>query len=119
MGVLTKDAILAANDLKSETITVEEWGGDVVVRGMRGTERDAFEVSLFIGDGDNKKFSADNVRAKLLARCLVDEQGSRLFTDADIVALGNKNAAVLDRLYEVAQRLCGLGTKELAAAVKN
>ena len=40
MAVLTKQQILAAEDLPSETLLVKEWCGDVTVRTMTGAERD-------------------------------------------------------------------------------
>ena len=119
MTKLTRDAILAVVDLPSETVPCPEWGGEVSIRGMTGSERDAFEQSLFIGDADSKRFSADNVRAKLLVRCIVDENGERIFKDEDVEALGRRSAQVLDRLYDVAQRLSGIGKKDLESAVKN
>lgn len=115
VSTLTRDAILGVQDLKTERVPVPEWGGDIYVRGMSGAERDAFEQSLMVGD----KFTPDNVRARLAARCICDEKGERLFSDADIVVLGAKNAAALDRVYDVAQRLSGIGKKDLDAAIKN
>jgi hypothetical protein len=56
----------------------------------------------------------DGMRAKLLVKCLVDEAGERLFTDQDAPALGAKNGAVIDRLYDVAARLSGLSEEEKA-----
>ena len=41
--VLSKEQILQADDLKTETVEVPEWGGDVLLRELRGRERDAFE----------------------------------------------------------------------------
>lgn len=119
MTILNREAILKADDLKRETVSVPEWGGDVVLRAMTGAERDAFEQSLFTGDGDAKKFSSENVRAKLLVRCIVNEKGERVFSDADVSMLGGRSGAVLDRLYDVAQRLSGIGKRDLEAAVKN
>jgi len=49
MSLLSKTAILAANDLKSEDIEVPEWGGAVRVRSFTGRERDAFEASMVRG----------------------------------------------------------------------
>jgi hypothetical protein len=114
MGLLTRDAILKAEDLKAETVPVPEWGGEVLVRGLRGSDKDSFEQGLFV----NEKFSAANVRAKLVARCMVDAEGSRLFSDEEALALGEKSAVALDRVYEVAQRLSGIGKKEIEDAVK-
>ena len=49
MNILSKEAILAADDLPREKVNVPEWGGEVLVRTMSGTDRDAFEASLQIG----------------------------------------------------------------------
>ena len=89
MNILTKEAILAADDLPRETILVPEWGGDVYVRTMSGTDRDAFESSLIARDGA-KDGRMENVRARLVALTLCDATGSRLFEDGEIVALGRK-----------------------------
>ena len=51
MPILNKAAILAAEDLKTETVAVPEWGGEVRVRTLTGTERDAFESGLVAEGG--------------------------------------------------------------------
>jgi len=85
----------------------------VLVRGMTGRERDAFEVSLMQpGRGGRKVLDPANVRAKLVARCVVDDDGGRLFTDADVAELGGKSAAAVDRVYAVAARLSGMGADD-------
>ena len=50
----------------------------------------------------------DNMRAKLVAASVRDEQGQKVFTHADTKALGKKNAAALDRIFRVAQKLSSL-----------
>jgi hypothetical protein len=107
---LSRDDILKAADNEPEEVDVPEWGGSVLVRGMTGRERDAFEVSLMQpGRGGRKVMDPANVRAKLVARCVVDDDGGRLFTDADVAELGGKSAAAVDRVYAVAARLSGMG----------
>jgi hypothetical protein len=97
---LSKAAILAANDKKMIDMEVPEWNGSVKIRVMSGTERDRFE-SEFVGG--NK--GVDMVRAKLVAKCLCDEDGTRLFTEAEIPQLGEKSAAVLDKLFTACMKL--------------
>lgn len=109
MTLLTRDQILTADDLRSEIVPVPEWGGDVRVAALTGTERDRFETSF----GDGKTKNLDNVRAKLVAKSIVDEDGQRIFSDADVVKLGLKNAAALDRVFDVAQRLSGLTKQDV------
>lgn len=60
-----------------------------------------------------------NVRARLVAMCLVGEDGRRLFEDGDIESLGSKGAAALDRVFAVARRLSGLSNRDLEELVKN
>lgn len=113
MGLLTKEAILAADDLPRKLVNVPEWGGDVFVRTMTGTDRDAFEASLI-----GKEGRMENVRARLVSLTLCNEAGERMFDDAEIAALGKKSARALDRVFSVAQRLNGIGTEQVEAAKK-
>jgi hypothetical protein len=106
--LLTREQILEVQDLKSERVFVEEWGGDVLLRGMTAKERDAYESKMFRIVNDEVEVDKDNMRAKLLAETIVDEEGKRIFEPADIEILGSKNSAVISRLFKVAQRLCGM-----------
>lgn len=119
MAILTREQILQAQDLRTEEVPVPEWGGSVLVRGMTGAERDAFEASIVEMHGKNSQVNMANVRAKLAARTIVDEAGERLFTEKDIEALGKKNATALQRIFEVAQRLSGIGQADIEELVKN
>lgn len=108
MALLSKDQILAAEDLVTEDVEVPEWGGTVRVRMMTGAERDSFEDSLTQTKGKNVKTNLANLRARLVARTVVDEAGKRMFTDAEAGVLGQKSAAALDRVFEAARRLNGM-----------
>ena len=46
MTYLTRDAILEAEDIETEEVAVPEWGGNVLVRGLSGTQRDIWEQGL-------------------------------------------------------------------------
>ncbi|WP_329214791.1 phage tail assembly chaperone [Streptomyces sp. NBC_01485] len=111
---LTSTQILEAEDTQIKPVDVPEWGGEVLVRGLTGIERDAYEAGIQQirpkPDGSREVvFVRDNARAKLLVKCLIDEQGNRLFKDTDAPALGKKAGAVIDRLYDVAAELSGMG----------
>lgn len=113
MKLLTRDAILQAEDLPTEDIEVEEWGGAVRVRALTGAERDAFEQSIVEQRGKSTRVNMRNIRAKLVALTVVDADGKRLFSDKDAELLGKKSAAALDRVFEVAQRLSGLSPEDM------
>jgi hypothetical protein len=117
--VLTKAQILGAKDLDSEIVHMPEWGGDVKVRMMTGTERDAFEASIFEVKGTDTKQNMVNLRAKLVGRVLIDDDGARLFTDKEIEELGKKSARSLDKIFKVAQRLNGIGGDAVEELTKN
>lgn len=105
MGI--KDKLLGAKP-PTEPVYLEALGETVLVRGMTGVERDAFEWSCFEGKGKKRDFSMRNLRAKMVAYCCVDEHGRRLFSDEDAAQLGDTRADVIDRLFGVAQRLSGM-----------
>jgi hypothetical protein len=117
--MLTKEQILKADDLVSQEVDVPEWGGTVNVRTMTGTERDAFEAASFEGRGKSTKVNLVNMRARLCAMTIVDDNGKRLFTDADIAELGKKSAKALDGVFAVAQKLNGLSVGDVEELAKN
>ena len=108
--MLNRDSILSSDDLPKELVQVPEWVGDVYVRTLTGTERDAFEQSMVT---KKDKPNLDNVRARFAVLTICDEAGVRLFTDADAKKLGEKSAAALDRVFAVAQRLNGFSSSDV------
>jgi len=112
MTTLSADAIRAADDLVYETVSVPEWGGDVIVRGLTAKERDAYDREIVHVDnqGRTKLGRLENLRALLLVRCLVDDEHNRIYRDTDAKMLGDKSSAVIGRLYEVASRLSGMNS---------
>ena len=120
MALLSREAILNAEDIKTEQVAVPEWGGDVLVGSMSGTARDRYEQSIISSDDKgNHKQNLENIRAKLLAVCIVDEDGKPLFTDKDIAELGKKSVAALDRVFVVAQKLNAVSDEDIAELAKN
>jgi hypothetical protein len=116
MTLLTKDQILKQDDLKSEIIDVPEWGGEVRVCVMSGFARDRFEASI---TGKNGGMNMQNIRAKLAAATVADEDGKLLFGEDDIIKLGNKSCAALDRIFAAAQRLNLITNADVEDLAKN
>src|SRR2546430_406662 len=102
---LSRDDVLKAEDRPSEEVEVREWGGTVLVRGLDGKGRDEFFASLTTTRKGQQVLDNYNATAKLVARCIVDDDGQPVFTQNDVDALGGKSGAALDRVYSVAQRL--------------
>jgi len=108
MTVLSKDAIKQATDFKTEKVSVPEWGGDVYLKTLSGTERDAFEE----GYAEQKM---KNFRARFLVLTLCDENGDRMFSDDEAADLGGKSAVVLNRLFDAAWALNAFRTEDVDA----
>jgi len=95
---LNKAKILAANDTKLEKVPVPEWGDDVYIKTLSGTERDQFEDAY-----SSEKMK--NFRSRFLVLTLCDEHGARLFTDAEVDQIGSKRADIINRLFDRAWAL--------------
>lgn len=113
MNLLTRDQILAADDLTTEDHEVPEWGGTVRIRMLTGTERDAFEASVTQQRGKSVQANLTNLRARLVSLCLIDATGRRMFNREDIPALGRKSAAALDRVFDACRRLNRIGDEDV------
>lgn len=118
--LLTRDQIMAAQDMVFEIVDVPEWGGAVRIRSLNGLERDAFEAAIAAPQQSGKvKFNTTNMRARLCAMSICDESGQRLFKDSDVMELGKRSAAALDRVFSAAQRLSGLSKKDIDELTEN
>lgn len=129
MACLNKEQILKAKDLKLEKVSVPEWAdGDpdayVMLRTLTGLEREQFESTVYTINNEDAEhpqvvMTNDNYRAKLCAFCMVDDDGTRLFSETDIPDLSGKSAIALDRVFFAAQRLNGLTKDAIKEARKN
>lgn len=115
--MLSREDILKADDRKTVEVEIPEWGGTVLLMEMSAKERDDYEVSLQTFDANGKaSFNPENVRAKLVSACLVDENGQRMFTVND---LAQKNGRVIDRLFQAASELNSVAESAIEDAAKN
>lgn len=120
MDWLTREAILEADDIQEEAVPVPEWGGKVLVRGLTGAQRDDFEGTLQKGKGPNKEVNLRNARAKLVMWSVVHPTTrERLFSEQDVQRLGQKSAAALQRVFDVAAKLSGLSKEDLDELTEN
>lgn len=88
--------------LPSETVAVDALGGDVVVRGLKLSDRLAIFSSI---REDGKSYAH---LAKLLAASVVGDDGLQLLTESEWDAFGGVNFTEALALFNVASRLSGL-----------
>lgn len=120
MKSLTREQIFHCSDQQVERVPAPEWGGDVYVRSMTGTERDKFEATTLVKDkGGTYEVQMENLRARLVIMTACDEKGELIFSPKDAHEVGKHNAAVVSRLYDVATRLSGITKSDIDELVKN
>ena len=115
---ISRDQARAGKDERTEYVDVFEWapGGRVRVRSLTATERDDFENAL---QGEKGKKNMQDVRSKFVVKCCIDDDGNRLFADADLSWLKQKSAAVIDRIFNVGSRLSGMGKTDVEAVAQD
>jgi len=117
MAKLTSAAQLF--DIKDEVfkeVEVPEWVIDgepvtVTLKALSGIDRDQFESSaVSINPRTGKpEPNVANLRARLLALCIVNDDGVPIFKgDANALKLGMKSAKAIDRLFTIAAELSGV-----------
>lgn len=118
---LTKQSILQAKDMRIERVHVPEWGGEVCLKSITAAERGQIEAAAarFRESRGKDETFARTFTLKIVSMALCDENGNRLFDDGDFAELAKKNAAVIAKLAETAQRLSGFGKEDLEELEKN
>ncbi len=116
-----RDKIMQAKDRAAERVTIPEWDNlEVYVRPMSARDRDLWEGSeLELRKANDDEVLVENMRARLVVRMAVDAEGTLVFSPEDAEALGEKSAAAVSRIYDVATRLNGLTIADVAELEKN
>jgi len=115
-------AMLEQAPRKNVAVEIEELDATFSLREMSGTERDIFEVSAFKPrvNGGEREVDPLYLRARLVALCLVGDDGIRLYADDEITQLSdNVPASIIAQLFVAAQKLNGLDAESVEAATKN
>lgn len=116
---LTRDAVLKAQDVKTEKVEIPEWGGEIYIRCMTGEERSRYDNLAYSLRGEKVEVNRMNFRERLLVFTLCDESGNKIFEEEDISLLAKKSGAILDRLYVVSARVNGMRKEDMEQLGKN
>lgn len=118
-----KNKLKDFQDTKIEKVDCPEWAeigfGEVYVRTMTGTSRDNYEMATYHASQVDAKVRVYNMRAEMVVATACDEEGELIFDKSDIEWLGTKSGAVLDRLFDAAQKLAGISAKDLEEMEKS
>jgi len=116
MKLLTRDNILAAK-LKTKKIDIPEWNGSVIIREPTAMERSEYELLCTKAVTDDEAIKI--IRGVCAAKCLVNENDERLFSDKDIEKLHKTSANALDRIIDVYREISLVGDEQIEIAAKN
>jgi len=122
---MNADDIIQINDITHEDVIVPEWNnGTVRVIGLSAAQAQEYlEQILEVGeDGSVRKKRTHTIMTDLLIRALADENNKPLFTADNqkaLQTLDSKSSQAIRRLFQIAQRLSGLGQQSRLDQLKN
>ena len=110
--ILSKALILEAADLRTEAVEVPEWGGEVLLRELSAAQMAEFKAKSVAAVDPQTREIRDGatlfrLSAWVVCQGAMDEEGKRLFTDADVARLGEKSDTVIDRLAAHVLKMSG------------
>lgn len=119
--VVSREAFLKPSPRLIEDVPLPEFGEGVVVPvwGFTARERTVFESSLRTKKGTPIEARQAEIRERLIVATCKDRDGKALFSDADIRAISEQSAAVVERIVNVAMRLCGMSSEDVETLAKN
>ena len=101
-----RDRILSAKDIKSNIITVPQWGLDLDIRTMTAIERSRLVATCTKADGT---VDMEKMYPLLLISAVYDpETGEKVFTNEDVDALQDKSAAAVELVAKSVMEASGM-----------
>ena len=106
---LTRESLLKAVELRTEEVEIN--GGTVTAKELCAAEYlDTLEHPF--SKKENGDYDGTAFNALLVARCIVNEDGSRMFADEDADLLRNGSFSVYRKLIESVNRVNGLAGEQ-------
>lgn len=110
---ISREQFLSQKALRTRDIEIPEWGGLVRVKALSGAERDLIEQKQFDQKGKSPRVNVAGFRARLVVFGVVDPDGKRIFTEADIPAINEMDGGVIDRIATAVSELSGYTPAEV------
>jgi hypothetical protein len=111
---LNREAILAARKLSTKEVSVPEWGdadSKVTIRELTAGEAQVL--------GAQAKENENDAMLLWVIAGVIDEDGSRMFSDGDKDSLSKLGAGPILRVGTAVVKLCGFAPDEAKATEKN
>jgi hypothetical protein len=117
MTILTREQMAAVLPVKRELVEMPEFGegAGVYVYGLTAREKADYDASMMKPDMtavDKRK--AKEMKPRLIIAAVRDNDGKQIFTLDDVAMINAWPSSVLERVHDVAHRLCnGKSIEEL------
>lgn len=106
---ITKDSFLQACTPKVHQLEVEGLDEPLVIRVLTGSELDRLESAIADPSDPLRK----NMRCTIAAWVIVDDDGKRMFSDADLDQVGGLSGGVLQAVMDAALDHSGLTSDDI------
>lgn len=116
--MLTKEEILNANDLPIREVDVPDWNGIVRLRTLPGSERDVFE-NIVQKRKKGQDIELKGLKVLLLSLAIVNGENKLMFSEEDLDGLNSKSSRALNKLFDVATEMNGIGEEAVEELRKN
>lgn len=115
--MLTREQLLGSFTRRFRTI--DTVAGQVRIRNLTEAEKSDFEAGSLKEDGKLNMAHVRAQRRKLVALCLVDQNGQRLLQPGDEGRLKDVDSAVTSAIFVAATEHCGFTGEEMEELEKN
>ena len=117
--MLDKQQIRDADDVTQEQVLVPEWKGEVAVWSFTQKQRDEWEQRCVRQGAGTAQQNIRGLKLELVMLVVHTAEGELMFGAEDREWLGEKNAAAIDRIYQVAKRVCRLSNEDIEDLAEN
>lgn len=115
---------LSAHELMEQSVAVRHTfvpmgKGKMRIRSISDLDRIEYELAETNDEGEVDLQQLARRRARLVALCAVDDNGTRLFAEGDVEKIARWDAGLLKRAYVECSRHCGINDAEVERFGKN
>ena len=120
MTIASREALLKLCERRYSTVEIPERDISIRIQSLSEAEKSQYETCLIAknGRGIMRERLQDATR-RLIALCVVDEEGKRIFSDSDLSAIANLDSYISSRIYDACQEHCGFNKGDIDETVKN
>ncbi|WP_263079223.1 hypothetical protein [Endozoicomonas sp. Mp262] len=103
-----RETLLTAK-LKTETVNIKQLQQAVTIREMDAKAFDQYEGMMFETDEAGEVvINSDNMKAKLIVSCVLDDDGELAFTPDDIDQINKMPGSIVKELAEACAKISGI-----------